>query len=328
MTIHPLRLALERKGKSFAYLMTKSEAGDFCELETGDSLIPAVMIYSRMKFGDVDAIAWWAKRMADAMIIQLEAGGNLLQMFQRAAQEGEHVYLTAPGVRNVISASNRLLWQVGQRVNVWLGLHGLPTMVCRSVARLGSGRSNYAELSAAERKGRNKSTKSLIPRSDYEDFPIHVIFLDDVEITGSTVERAQKKSLAAGAKSFHAVFGIQVEPELARATPGIEHELNHFQVSFGLDFLLQGILSHRDYQPVQRALRLLLHPRNHADLATFISEIPLENLIRIYLGAMSNDYLRIQPDPQTGEPLYRSSLITLREFLQDQEVLNDQGLLS
>lgn len=326
MTPEKLRLKLEGQGKTFCHLLTKDGAGHFTDLETGHSLDSAIQLYSRMKFGDVEAIESWSKAMATTFVAQLEAKGSLYQMFQSAGQKGEHVFLTAPGVRNVISASNRLLWEVGQRVNVWLSQAGLPTMVCRQVARLGSGRSNYAQLSAAERKGRNKSTQSLIPRSDYEDFPIHVVFLDDVEVTGSTAERAQRKSLAGGAKSFHSVFALQVEPELAKASSGIEHELNHFLVSEKLDGVLASILAHPGYQPVQRTLRLLFHPRNQSDLVLFASTIPEVNLMRIYTGAMSNDYLHIAPDAETGIPLYRESLLILQGFLKGLGRVSEAGL--
>ncbi len=314
-------------GKAVRFLVRKDEAGRFIELSDGSLLDEVVERYSRMKFGDVAELQWWGQEISAAVIRELKAGGALRQVFEGAAVAKEHVYLTAPGVRNVISASNRLLWEVGQRTNLWLGRQGLPTMICRQIARLGSGRANYAELSEAERKGRKKSTKSLIPASDYAEFPIHVLFIDDVEVTGATVERARSKSLAAGARSFHSIFGMQIDPAYAAEHPGVEHELNQFVVKGGLDESLRGILSHLDYQPVQRMLRLLLHPRNRGDLSTFIETIPRQIVVRLYMGAMSNDYLWINPDPQEGAPLYQKSLEILIDILRSKGWIDGDGLL-
>ena len=315
------------EGKVARFLVGRTERHPFVDLSDGSSLQEAVERYSRMKFGDVGELQWWGREISRALVADLEQGGILRSVFESARDTGAHIYLTAPGVRNVISASNRLLWEVGMRTNVWLSQRGLPTMICRQIARLGSGRANYAELSEAERKGRNKSTKSLIPASDYAEFPIHVLFLDDVEVTGSTVERAKRKSLAAGALSFHSIFGMQIHPEVAAAEPGIEHQLNQFAVQGGLDEVVKQILSHPDYQPVQRMLRLLLHPRNREELPAFLAELPTTILLRLYTGAMSNDYLWINPDPETGTPLYQSSLKIFSDFLRSNGLVGPDGLV-
>lgn len=313
-------------GKTVRYLIDRGENGRFIDLKDGTELDQVMKGYSRMKFGDVPSLQWWGRELSAAMIEELKSGGVLREMFASAGQQGEYVYLTAPGVRNVISASNRLLWEVGQRVNVWLSQHGLPTVICRQIARLGSGRANYAELSAEDRKGRKKSTKSLIPASDYAEYPIHVLFLDDVEVTGATVERARHKSLEAGALSFHSIFAIQVDPDLAATDPGIEHQLNQFEVSGRLDPILASILSNHDYQPVQRMLRLLLHPRNRSELSDFLIDIPDHILLRLYTGAMSNDYLWINHDPNENGPLYRKSLELFSSLLRSKGLVNPDGI--
>ncbi len=312
-------------GKTVRYVLGQDEQGNFFDLANGVGLEKEIRTYSRMKFGDVPSVQWWGQEMSKTLVADLASGGVLRDLFESARQKGEYIYLTAPGVRNVISASNQLLLEVGQRVNVWLSQQGLPTVICRQIARLGSGRANYAELSADDRKGRTKSTKSLIPASDYAEFPIHVLFLDDVEVTGATVERARRKSLEAGALSFHSIFALQVQPDLAAAHPGIEHTLNQFEVSGSLDPILGEILSDPDYQPVQRMLRLLLHPRNRNGLTEFLEGVPPRVLLRLYTGAMANDYLWINEDPAEKGPLYWKSLELFSDFLRSKGLLNPDG---
>ncbi|HEX2899292.1 MAG TPA: phosphoribosyltransferase family protein [Bacteroidia bacterium] len=314
------------EGKVVAWNLHSTPSHPFACAETGANLENEVRLYSRFKFGDVAAIQALGRILAGKMIQTLESWGSLRAMFERAATHGEFVSLTAPGVRNVVSASNALMREVGLRVNLWLTSRGLPTMVIRTLGRLSSGRANYAELSAKQRSGREKTTQTIIPRSEYQAFPSHVVFVDDVEVTGETARRAKDGSLEAGALSFHSVFVFRVDPDLAQANAGIEHRMNHFVVSRQLDATLAEILQHPDYHPVQRRLRLLLHPDNRASLALFLKEnVSDPVLMRLYLGAMANDYLWIHGASrgQTGE--YAPSLGILRQALQERALLDANG---
>lgn len=305
--------------------MTVDAGGHFRALEDGRRLDAEIKRYSRMKFGDVEAIDWWARKLADKVVAEL-AGGSLRGVFEECQRSGAHVYIMAPGVRNVISASNQLMRQTAFLVNAWLALRGLPTMICRPLTRLGSGRANYAELDAEARRGREKSTRSIIPRSEFEEHPIHVLFLDDVEVTGATANRARERCLAAGARSFHGIFAMRVVPEVAAADPGIEHRMNQFQVSGRLDEDLLQILNHPGYEPVQRMLRLLFHPANRVGVGSYFRRMKMDVLKKIYLAGLSNDYLKIESPSQTGQFIYADSLILLQNYLRDQDVLGESGL--
>ena len=316
------------KGTTSFLKIACGPAGEFVEVGSGRGLADELRSYSRMKFGDVEAIQWSAGKLAGKVIEELKGGGSLREMFEVAGAAGEHVYLTAPGVRNVISASNRLMRQTALRVNAYLALEGLPTMICKPLTRLGSGRANYAQLSAEGRKGRHKTTKSIVPRSDFEEHGIHVVFLDDVEVTGATVERAKTRSLEAGARSFHSLFALQVDPDVAAKDPGIEHRMNQFEVVGGLDDVLLRILSHDDYQPVQRMLRLLLHPKNRPQLSDFVAAVKNPILLRLYTCALSNDYLSIRTDQDPNHsPLYADSVHILRMVLHNSGFVDQQGLI-
>lgn len=323
------------EGKTVLHALRMDDQGRFLCEHTGADLSGEIARYSRFKFGAVDEIGYFGKLLAGKMIAELENEGPLAEMFDRARSLSEYIYLQAPGYRNVVSASNFLLREVASRVNVWLTLRGFPTMIAKPLTRLASGRANYAQLSASERVSRKKTTQSLIPARDYRDHPIHVIFLDDVEVTGTTADRARKLCRKAGALSFQAVFAFQVQPELGSKWAAVEHAMNQFSVKGELDNVVADILAHSDYQPVQRMLRLILHPNNRKALPEFVrQQIPEHSLLRIYTSAMSNDYLWINPaegslTESSGSKYgqYGPSLLLLQEEMKSMGLLSDSGLL-
>lgn len=323
------------EGKTVWHAIRLDDKGRFICEQTGADLADEVKRYSRFKFGGVDEIEYFGKQLAAKVICELNKGGRLIEMLERARCEGEYVYLQAPGYRNVVSASNFLLREVATRVNVWLTQKGLPSIIVKPLTRLSSGRANYAQLTAGERVSRKKTTQSLLPAQDYRDHPIHVIFLDDVEVTGSTADRARKLCRKAGALSFQSVFAFQVTPQLAESWAGVEHAMNQFVVKGGLDFEVETILAHPDYQPVQRMLRLILHPDNRKDLPAFVrNRIPLQSLLRVYTAAMGNDYLWINPNgensPKESKPAlgqYGPSLMILRDLMKEMGLLDEEGLV-
>jgi predicted amidophosphoribosyltransferase len=326
------RLSFEMKNlsenKIVACVIGETPQGKFYCAETDVDLNETIQTYSRFKFGDVEAIHYLSDKLARVIIQSIKTNTSLRLVFERAKERKEYINLVAPGIRNVVSASNFLMREVGLRANSWLSNQGLPTMSIRTLGRLGSGRDNYADLSAEERLKREKHTQTIIPRSEYEEFPTHVIFLDDVEVSGQTEKRAKYNTLSAGALSFHSVFVFQIDPILAMQDASIESRMNQFSVKGGLDETVASILSHPDYQPVQRMLRLLLHPRNTRNLRRFVEE-NLSDLIlkRIYMGAMSNDYLWIASDASDAPGKYSPSLEILRLVLLQRGLLELDGIL-
>ncbi|MEM7037888.1 MAG: phosphoribosyltransferase family protein [Bacteroidota bacterium] len=318
-------------GKTVRWNLRYDEESGFSCAESGVSLNKLAGLYSKFKFGDVEAIRYFGKELAEKMIAELTAGGKLLEVFARAKADGAYVYLVAPGIRNVVSASNFLLRELAMRVNVWLAQQHLPTMIVKHLTRLASGRANYAALSAEARDGRAKTTKTIVPASDYAEEAIHVVFVDDVEVTGTTANRARRRSLEAGAQSFSTVLAMRVDPALAVDFPGIEAVLNEVVVGKKLDAELAAVLSHPDYQPVQRMLRLLLHPDHAAGLVAFASNLPDHALQRLYAGVMANDYLWIRPGEAAEEGelgLYGAALRRLRVVLWGRGLVDEGGLLT
>ncbi|MFN8394529.1 MAG: phosphoribosyltransferase family protein [Bacteroidia bacterium] len=316
------------QGKLVRWNVSESQPGVFLDAGNGGSLDVEIARYSRFKFGDVEAIQQLGRELAGVVIAALERGGSLRTVFEQAGERDEFVSITAPGVRNVVSASNFLMREVAQRVNLWLSHYRLPTMAIRTLGRLRSGRDNYAQLSSKGRAERDLRTQTLVPRSEYQAYPSHVIFLDDVEVTGQTVNRAREESLSAGALSFHAIYVFRVEARQAAQDPGIEHRMNQAVVTGGLDEVVAEILGHPDYQPVQRMLRLLLHPRNREELGGFLADAVGDVVLtRLYVGAVGNDYLWINGEAAGELGLYGASVEILRGEMLRRGLVDVEGLL-
>lgn len=270
--------------------------------------------YSQFKFGNTESINWFSKQLFSQLKTVLENPESpLSKMFSVVAETGANIYFTSPGIRNVPSASNLLLEQTGLLLNKYLAIAGRPTGIVRTLPRLGSGRANYAELSTSERTKRKKTTQTIFPLSDYKNNPIHVVFVDDLIASGSTAERARTNSLEGGALSFHSC-SLLSSTAAAAAKPEFEHQLNTYSISGALDGSVALCLSSQDYTPVQRMLRLLLHPKNTFDLIEFVDAYVSRQVVaKICAYALGNDYLAINAKPD-GIGLYAPSLTKLLEY--------------
>lgn len=272
--------------------------------------------YSRFKFGSPKEVEWFSENLYQRLKFAIEEG-ELTGLFAENARHQTYIYFTAPGIRNVPSASNLLLQSTGIKLNRYLARTGRATGIIRPLTRLASGRSNYAELTKSERGAREKTTQTLIPSSDYKSHTIHVLFFDDLVASGSTVERACKASLKAGAASFTSC-SLFNSTHQAAIKPEFEHELNSSVFKGVLDDNVAACLSEEHYKPVQRMLRLLLHPSNTMEVIEFINKnVTIDTLIEVCNFALSNDYLTIIPQAN-GMGLYGPSLNKLISFVDKQ----------
>ena len=279
--------------------------------------------YSRFKFGDRAEINWFSAQLFNVLRVELETEtSSLFKFFTELEDRDEYIYFTSPGIRNVPSASNLLLQQSGRLLNSFLALRGWKTGIVKTMTRLSSGRANYAELSAKDRNARGKTTKTLIPISDYKDHAIHVFFFDDVIASGSTVERAERASLEGGALSFTAISLFELTPEAAR-NPQIEHDLNSYAINGILDETVASCLRSDGYVPVQRMLRLVLHPTNRYALIDFVKTYLSQAVVlKLCHYALANDYLSINAQPD-GVGLYHGSLVKLLDYSNTYDGVTD-----
>lgn len=268
--------------------------GHFVDMIDGSNRDDIVSCYSRMKFGSVADMHFLAKEMALSYLQRLnQPERELLAFFERMAKKSEHVIIFAPAFRNVESASNKLVETAVKLINVELARRGLPTIIISKLTRLFSAPANYATLTAEERAATNASAGTIDPDQNCFRLGIHAIFGDDIKITGSTANDLKQKCLSAGARSYSELYAIATNPQTASQMPQIEETFNRFAVKGSLDEQIAGILNQADFRPVQRLLRLMLNSQNREDLAAFLlnpKRTPNHALVRLYLGALNNDY--------------------------------------
>ena len=92
MSFHELYEQNRAAGKVARFLVGRSAQDELVDLSNGVPLKGELASYSRMKFGDVEAIKWWGREVAAAMIRDLRQGGELRAVFEGAGERGEHIY--------------------------------------------------------------------------------------------------------------------------------------------------------------------------------------------------------------------------------------------
>ncbi len=307
-------------GRIVAYNVTVKD-GHFVDAQTGENRDGTVDSYSRMKFGSARDIEAFGKELADTFISRVatnEAG--LRDWLEGIAQRSEYIILFVPGSRNVESSSNFVLEHAFDRINVALALQGLPTVIILPLGRLESNAANYAQLPEAERAARLGSTKTILPGQELFQYPVHVLFGDDVRITGATVDRVRHGAKAHKARSFTEMYAIAIDPAVAQDNPAIENELNTYHIDGSLSADIRDILNQDGFRPVQRLVRLVLHENNRDDLYQFLSgSIRNDSLISLYIAITSNDYLK--------DKRYKDSGLIVRQVLADKGLIDLEGHL-
>jgi hypothetical protein len=300
------------------YDITVSPEGKFIDMESGETRDEIIRRYSLMKFGSAREIRYFSASMARRMIDELQRPDSKIRAQMTAVKtNGEHVTIMAPGYRNVESASNMVIEQAAALVNIALAQQDLPTIIVKKLTRLGSNQANYALMSREDRAKLPAAADHILPGAEFYEQPMHIIFGDDVKITGATAEGVQNSSLSHGAKSFSAWYTIQIDPVLAQHIPEIENGLNTFAVSGELDETITYILNQADFRPVQRLLRLILSETNRDNLHQFLSSQAHDKALKkLYIAALNNDYRR--------DSRYRESVVILTTVLREKHLINDR----
>lgn len=274
--------------------LTLDGAGRFRDMSSGASASELTAIYSRAKYGSPEDI----RILADLVIHYLERqlddpASHWSRLFTSALTHHDNVVLMTTGWRNVPSTANVLYDIVVEEINVKLAHMGLPTLINVKLPRIAPPCENYASLSTEERERVNLVQDHVIPAENFYRWSgVHVIFGDDVLVTGSTADKVFRESLIAGARSFQAIYPIALDPRVALADATVEERLNMVEISHHLDDKLAELLVAADYQPILRTLRLLFSANNYHALPAFLEQVPAANWMRLYKAALGNEFLR------------------------------------
>ena len=300
--------------------LTPDGTDRFRDMSSGASASELTAIYSRAKYGSQKDIRFLAGPMIHYLERQLDdPASHWARLFTSAREHNDNVVLMTTGWRNVPSTANVLYDIVVEEINVKLAHMGLPTLINVKLPRIAPPCENYASLSTEERERVNLVQDHVIPAENFYRWSgVHVIFGDDVLVTGSTADKVLRESLLAGARSFQAIYPVAIDPRIALADATVEERLNMVEISHQLDDTLAKLLGAVDYQPILRTLRLLFSADNYQALPAFLERVPAANWLRLYKAALGNEFLR-----QTE---CIPSLTLLRHYLEDHGLLGISGV--
>ena len=300
--------------------LTPDGTDRFRDMSSGASASELTAIYSRAKYGSQKDIRFLAGLMIHYLERQLDdPASHWARLFNCARELNDNVVLMTTGWRNVPSTANVLYDIVVEEINVKLAHMGLPTLINVKLPRIAPPCENYASLSTEERERVNLVQDHVIPSENFYRWSgVHVIFGDDVLVTGSTADKVLRESLLAGARSFQAIYPVAIDPRVALADATVEERLNMVEISHHLDDKLAELLMAADYQPILRTLRLLFSADNYQALPAFLERVPAANWLRLYKAALGNEFLR-----QTE---CIPSLTLLRHYLENLGLLRCSGV--
>ncbi len=307
-------------GGTALHCLTPAEAGGFRDMVTGGDATALAAIYSRAKYGGVHDIRYLARQLIDYLCGELDRPDSQWSyLFQNAKACGDNVVMMTTGWRNVPSTANVLYELVVEEVNVKLAHMALPTIINVKLPRIAPPCEDYASLSTEERERVNLVQDHVIPAENFYRWSgVHVIFGDDVLVTGSTADKVLYESMRNGAKSFRAIYPVAIDPRVALGDASVEDRLNSVVIEQRLDDTVAELLSARDYQPILRTLRLLFGEGSRESLAAFLPKVPALTWLRLYKAALGNEFL--------GQPQCAPSLALLREYLTNVGLLSTNGM--
>lgn len=306
-------------GGTALHCLTPAESGVFRDMATGSDATALAGIYSRAKYGGVHDIRYLARQLIDYLCGELDRPDSQWSyLFQNAKVCGDNVVMMTTGWRNVPSTANVLYEFVVEEVNIKLAHMELPTIINVKLPRIAPPCEDYASLSTEERESVNLVQDHVIPAENFYRWSgVHVIFGDDVLVTGSTADKVLYESMRNGAKSFRAIYPVAINPRVALGDASVEDRLNSVAVKQRLDDTVAELLSARDYQPILRTLRLLFGEDNRESLAAFLPKVPAPTWLRLYKSALGNEFL--------SQPQCAPSLVLLREYLTNGGLLSVNG---
>ncbi len=303
------------------YNITIDSKNNFTDINTCEDKHVLIQQYSLAKYGSIKDIQIFANIIIKTLFQEIDnPKSEFRNVLKIAKQNNDYIVLMTPGYRNVKSSANIMFDIALPHINTKLAIMGFPIIAKLKLPRLASPCENYASLTTEERKIIGLTTDHILPDNDfYKNNNIHVIYADDILITGSSSNKAKNDALSKGAKSFTSIFSIIIDKEVALNNPSIEEQINKSKVTEKLDSTAKEIFIQNDFIPVLKSLRLLLNIKNLPDLKYFISEIPAHNLLKIYIAYATNESLNNEK--------YIQSLEVIKEYLISKNQIMPSGNL-
>lgn len=299
-----------------AFELGVDECGRYIDARSGASLKQVVATFSRMKYGDLDAVNFFAGQVA-AVAMRSE---TFLAFCERAGEAGRHTYMVSTAMFNVPSASNLLARMTADNLNVALGTRGLSPVIGAEQTRLSESPLGYARKTLQERASApndvSEGVITLVPEKFRDQ---SVIFLDDLFNSGHTANRTKVRLRRVGVAEAFSLFAMRVDPRAVAATDGtIEFLLNNDVIDGSLASIAP-MLQRGNFAVVQKLLKITLDAPITAQLPTFLQTIPTASILKIYCAAANNDYRR-----RYGRQ-FAPSIAVYEAVLQERGVLDAAG---
>ena len=301
--------------------LTTDYYGKFITEDKKEEAEEFARVYSRAKHGSLKDIKMLARYVVEVFKVELDKGNtSLANIFKSAQLNDEVIVLLVPGSRNIESASNLIFDIALKAINIFLANIGMPTIINVKLPRLDPPVENYASLSLAEREIISATQDHILPDINfYHNRKVHILFGDDVLITGATADKVKKQALMNGAISFHSLYAVVIDPVVVLKDPSIEEKLNTTAISGKLCKEIFSIFNQDDFIPVMKTYNIILSLNNHVDLILFLENIPLKNTMQIYIYAMGDGYL--------NHKKYKKHLHIVRSYLIEKNCLLQNGLI-
>jgi hypothetical protein len=281
-------------GGQACHVLTRSSDGRFQSAAGSGDADAVVRVYSRAKHGSTPDIERLVQAMVADLLIRLDDPATSLHAaFEQAKANGDHVVLFGTGLRNVPAASNVMCEMFAEEANMGLVGRGYPTIANVRLPRIAPPCDNYAQLSLEERVHVSLVQDHVLPDANfYRDNGVHVLFADDVIVTGATADKVYASAITHGARSFHAIYPVLMDPVVALREPEVEEALNTCAVGASIDDGLLDILASPGQVPVLRTLRLVFSQQNHHCFPSLMQRLGRDRVRKLYRMALSADFNR------------------------------------
>ena len=308
------------RGHVVNYLSLDS-GSNFYDFKLNTPIGQLLETYSKAKYGSIEDIRLLAEIVISNLSQALDyPDSHWRKMFEEARLDDGNVVMMTTGWRNVPSTANIIYEIVVENINLKLANLGLPTIINIKLPRLAPACENYASLSSEEREIVNVKQDHVIPAENfYKWSSTHVIFGDDVLVTGATADKVFFESMRNGAKSFQSIYPIAIDPVKAIKDASVEERLNMSLIKEVLDDEVIKFLSHPDFTPVLRTLRLVFSENNILAFEHYLPKIPLKNCLKLYVAALGSDLLE--------DNRSKASLSMLQRYLKNLNILDESGMV-